>query len=302
MRRLTELVERLGLKERWAWAVLYALLALLTLGAATLDRSDWLSVMGDEATYIMQAESLAFDLDFAYSRDDYQRFRDHWRVRPQGLILQSGDGGASIIYGKPFYYAAFLAPFVRLSPLHGPFLANALLLALACLCAARVLERRHGRAAPLWVSAVVFASTAFVYTYWVHADLFLMCLTAIAFAIAFDQRRRSRDESEVLDRRGHFLAALPWLAVGALIAVVAFSRPLYLSLFLPALVAVPRGRRRLGIPMLLAGGLFLFLASAAIHQALADSWTSYGAERRGFYRHTGFPEVDFPTSEWSESI
>ncbi len=284
----------------WPWIVLAGLLALLTAGAATFDRSAWPSVMGDEATYLMQAESLAWDADVGYSLGDYRRFVDHWGRKPQGLILQSGDDGAHVIYGKPFFYALYLAPFVRLSPARGPFVANALLLALACLAAARTLARRVGPLAPLWVAAFVFASVTFAHTFWAHPDLFLMCLTALALALAFGPP--GREEARTADRRDRLRAAVRWGSVGVLLAIVGFSRPPYLSLFLPALLAVPRRRRGVGVPALLAGGLLLVLAAGAVHQSLSGSWTSYGAERMGFYRHTGFPEVDFRAGDWGSKI
>ncbi|MCP4662097.1 MAG: hypothetical protein GY856_42385 [bacterium] len=282
--------------RRLSWMVLSGLLVLLTLGALSLDRSTWPSLVGDEATYLVQAESLAWDADLRYSREDYQRFVDHHRRQPEGLILQSGDGGAVITFGKPFFYALFLAPFLRLAPAGGAFVANALLLALAGVLAARALERRVGGLASLWVSAFVFASVSFAYTFWVHADLFLMCLTAIALALAYGE-----DEEGPGSPPGWRIVGR-WLAVGVLLSIVGFSRPMYLSLFLPALVAVPRRHRRLGIPALVAGGLILCLAAIAVHQTLAGSWTSYGAARRGFYSYTGFPDIDFPAGDWNAKL
>src|SRR5205085_4960316 len=109
-----------------AWALLALLLAATLLGAATFDRRRWPSVVGDEATYLMAAQSLAWDGDLRYSRADHKRFVAQWGVQPDGLILQSADRGRTLIYGKPTTYPLFLAPFLRLAPTRGPFLANAL--------------------------------------------------------------------------------------------------------------------------------------------------------------------------------
>lgn len=282
----------------WPWAVLYSLLALLTLAALTFDRSTWPSLMGDEASYLMQAESLAWDFDAGYSGDDYRRFIEHWQRPPQGLILQSGDHGAHVVYGKPFFYALYLAPFVRLAPVHGAFVANALLLAFASIAAARVLERRAGPLAPLWIAVFVFASVTFAHVFWAHPDLFLMCLTALALALAFDARQGDADRT----RDAGIAPTIRWMLVGALLAVVAVSRPPYAALFLPALLAIPRPSRRLRIAALAAGGLALVAGAALVQQNLSDSWTSYGAERLSFYRHTGFLDVDFPAAEWPRKI
>ena len=242
--------------------------------------------MGDEATYAMQAESLAFDADLRYTADDFHRLQEHWGHLPQGLILQSGDDGATITYGKPVFYPLYLAPFLWLSPIRGPLLANVLILALAALASARVLEVRLGPWAPLWIAALVFGSVSFGFVFWVHADLFLMALCALGYALVFDDAGR-------LPIRGPWR----WGLAGLLLAVVAFSRPTYAPLFLPALAMVPWRDRR-AVVALLGAAAALVLASASMHYALTSTWTGYGALRSGFYAHTGYPEIDFSTDEW----
>ena len=99
-----------------SWAVLGLLLAATLAGALTFDRRSWPGLVGDEATYLMQAQSLAWDFDVRYSRQDYDRFVAQWGAKPDGLILQSGDGGRTLVYAKPASYALWIAPFLRLSP------------------------------------------------------------------------------------------------------------------------------------------------------------------------------------------
>lgn len=281
------------MKTSWTWWVLSVLLVLLGAAALFIDRGSWPALVGDEATYLMQAESLAWDWDLFFEEHDYERFLAHRSQVPEGLILQSGDAGSSITYGKPFFYGLYLAPFVRAFPRRGPLVANALLLAIAALLAARTLSRRMGPSAPLWVSALIFGSVTFAYTFWVHPDLFLMCLTALALALALDPRNS--------DEFGRWELAR-WALVGLLLAVVAYSRPMYAVLFLPAVLAVPRERRRRLLPTLVAGAIGLMILAGLVHQSLSGSWTSYGAARRGFYSYTGFPGVDFPASEWQTNL
>ncbi len=289
--------DRPEIQARLCWGLLLGLSVWLLAAAALRERNDWPSFMGDEATYLMQAESLAFDLDLEYSAADYHRFLRHWELPPQGLILQSGDGGETIVYGKPFFYGLYVAPFVRLSPTRGPFVANALLLALTAIFVARRLERRLGATAPLWVAALVFGSVSFAFTFWAHADLFLMCLTALALALAFGP--------EADPRRSETKAGAPSLSglavAGALLAVVGFSRPLYLPLFLPAILAIPKPRSRRWAALLVAA-LATGAGTASIHHHLAGSWTGYGAQRSGFYAHTGYPAVDFPAEQWNQNV
>ena len=271
-----------------------ALCLALLIAAATHDRADWTTFMGDEATYMMQAESLAWDFDLLYTPDDYHRFVQGWQLPPQGLILQSGDGGVTITYGKPVFYAAYVAPFVRLAPQRGPFIANALLLTVAAWLAAGTLMRRVGPWAHLWVAALVFATVVFASTFWIHADLFLMCLSALAFSLLFEARWRASWASR-------WQIAWRCLAVGLLLAVVVFSRPLYAPLLLVALAMVPRPRWRHGLLTLTSAAL-LIVGSAALQHQLTDTWTPYGGLRSGFYQHTGFPAIDFPVQQWTDSV
>jgi hypothetical protein len=301
-----------------SWSLLGTLLAATLAGAVSFAPGDWPALVGDEATYAMQAESLAFDGDLAYGRGDYRRFLDHRGRPPDGLILQKAPGGDRLTFGKPPLYALWLAPFVRLAPLRGPAVANALLLALATLAAARLLERRIGAAAALWVAVFVFASVAFAYVFWVHADLFLLATTALGFALVYRgepaavARGRLPDLYEppggAREAASRWRPLARWAAAGALLAVAGAYRPFYLALLAPAAVAAwGEGRQarhgaaaRLGA---LAGGALALLAATALVQVAAGgTWTAYGGERQGFYGRTGFPAVDFPAAGWEESV
>ena len=85
-----------------------------------------------------------------------------------------------------------------------------------------------------------------------------------------------------------------------MLAMVAAARPFYGALLIAAAAAAPRPRRR---PLLaLAGGATaVLLAVVSWDLATRGTWTSYGAERQSFYRHTGFPTVD-PVQDWSERV
>ena len=291
------------------WAVLGALLLATLVGTFLFDRAGRPSLVGDEATYAMQAASLAWDFDLAWSRADYDRFVAHWGGPPDGVILQSGDGGAHITYGKPFLYALAIAPFVRVAPVRGGLIANVVYLAAAAILAGWVLRRRLGDAAPLWVAVFLFASVAFAYAFWVHADLFLLSTTAAGLALVYASGGVSDaalpsiygEEKKVGGR-----PFLRWFAAGALLAVAGAFRPFYLALLLPAaLAAKAEERRRPALAGLLAGALVL-LAITALGQWISGgsggSWSGYGGERGGFYPRTGYPDVDFPANRWTEVL
>ncbi|HRC85488.1 MAG TPA: hypothetical protein PK413_07765 [Thermoanaerobaculia bacterium] len=283
---------------RFSWVVLGALLAALLVAAASFDRRSWPALVGDEATYLMQAESLAFDFDLRYERRDFDRFRQHWGRLPEGLILQSPDRGAHFTFGKPASYSLYLAPFVRISPTRGPSVANALLLAAAALCSAFTLRHTVGRAAPLWVAVFVFASVAFTQVFWAHMDLFLMCTGALALALANLPEAQTAGALPEIWGEPAPAGRRPWrwAATGAMLAVAAAARPQYGALFLPGLLAVPKSERRSGWMALGLGAATVGLVAVAGSYFWNGSWTPYGGERLGFYSYTGFPLVDLKES------
>lgn len=284
------------MRRSLSWAILALLLAATLVGAVSFDRRSWPGLVGDEATYLMQAQSLAWDFDLLYSRRDFDRFVAQRGVNPDGLILQSADSGRTLTYSKPASYAAWIAPFLRLSPTRGAAIANALLLILAAGLAARTLSRRLGPAAPLWVAAWIFASVAFAYVFWVHSDLFLMCLTAIALALAYGGPRGEEPPEPA------WRAVLRWLIAGAFLGLVFMSRPFYGTLLLPAALAVPRGQRIRGIAALVVGAGLVALTSGLTNLADSDAFTTYGGQRQSFDSTTGFPEVNLPPGSWTAQI
>lgn len=295
-------------RERWAWGVLLLVLFALVVGALSFDRSRWPYLVGDEATYAMQASSLAWDFDLRYSRQDYDRFLDQWSRAPDGLILQSRDGGRTLTFGKPSLYAVAIAPLVRLAPVRGAAVANALFLVAAALLSAWVLARHVGPSAPLWTGTFLFAAVPFGYVFWVHADLFLMAATAGAFALAYWEERPRGALPEIYDGAHHAPAAralVRWFAVGALLAIPASFRPFYLALFLPLVVALmthPGGRRWRGLWSLVAGAVLVLLLSTALQWQSGGNWSGYAGERQDFYPSRGYPDVDFPRSEWNGTL
>ena len=207
------------------WLLLAALLAATALAAATADRFGWPRPLADEATYAMQAESLAFDGDLAFEAADRDRFVARWRVPPEGLVLQQRGGAGRATFGRPFLYALLLAPWVWLAPVTGAQLANALWLALAALLAARTLGRSLGAVAPFWVAALCFASTAFGSVFRVEPGVFFLGAVAMAFSLAYGGERTRAPGDLYVSEGGlsGFGFAVCWLVVGVLLAVSAAS-------------------------------------------------------------------------------
>ena len=269
--------------------------------------------MGDEATYAMQAASLAYDFDLAYERVDYDRFVEQWGRPPEGLILQSRDGGERITFGKPSVYAAVIAPFVRVAPVRGGPVANALLLALASLLAASTLTARLGRWAPLWVAVFVFASVTFAYTYWVHADLFLLAATVSAFALLYRQDRPHGPRAERFDeiyqggaeeavgwkvalRWGWRGRSWEWWGRSGRSIWRCCCRPS------PSPVAAASASGGRSWAASRSGWCWPWGRPPSPATGPAAAGAAYAGERQGFYQRTGYPDVDFPAQRVGESV
>ena len=213
---------------------------------------------------------------------------------PDPLILQSVDGGATLVYAKPAFYSLYLAPFVRAAPQRGPILANLLLLVLAALLLDCLLAARVGADGPLVAGLLLFFSVAFGHVFWIHADLFYLVATAFGLCC--------------LDPwlEGAKLPPARLAAGGALLAVAGAGRPFYLAVLAAALLAAAPtlrqawGRRSAAV---VAGGAILLLAGSAwFHRASGGAWTPYVSERQGFSSATGYPDVDFDRALWPDRL
>ena len=281
-------------RPTWQRCVLWALLLALAAGAAVFDPSDWPYTVGDEGVYAMQAQSLAFDFDRRYEEADFRRYQRLTGKVPDPLILQSVDGGATLVYAKPAFYSLYLAPFVRLAPRRGPILANLLLFLLAALLLDCLLAARIGADGPLVAAFLLFFSVTFGHVFWIHADLFYLVVTALGLC-CLDPWLEGRE-----------LPAARLASGGALLAVAGAGRPFYLAVLAAVLVAAtPTLRRSWGrrSAALAAGGaMLLLLGSAWFHRASGGAWTPYVSERQGFSSATGYPDVDFDRGRWSEFL
>lgn len=274
-----------------SWTVLASLLAVILVGACFYDRTGWPGRLAGESTYLMQALSLGEDFDLEYTRADFDRLLLADLGNPTDLALVSGTGGRRITFDRPFPYALYLAPFLKLWPRQGFAIANALLLTFVSVFAARTLERRLGAWSPLWVALLVFGSVLFAYVFLATGDLFLFAVTLVAFCLVARGAATS-DEAGSSSRR--------WLAVGALLAVPAATEPLYVVLCLAAFFAPSEKERGTSRAALAIG----FLVSLVVI-AVVGWWAGgglIGASGFRFTPETGFPLVDFTAAEWRQAV
>ena len=278
----------------WQRAVLWALVLVLTTAVAVFDPRDWPYTVGDEGVYSMQAQSLAFDFDRRYEASDYRRYLESTGKVPDPLILQSGDGGVTLVYAKPVFYSLFLAPFVRWAPERGPILANLALLILAALLLECLLLQRVGADGPLVAAFLLFFSVTFGHVFWVHADLFYLVVTAAGLC-CLDPWLEGKKPS-----------LLRLAAGGVLLATAGAGRPFYLAVLLAVLLAAaPTLRRAWGrrnAAIVLGAALVLLAGSAWAHRASGGAWSPYVGERQGFSSATGYPDIDFDREGWPELL
>ncbi len=293
--------------------MLGSLLAVTLLAAISYDRTDWPSRLAGEATYLMQARSLGEDFDLAYTRADFDRMLLDDLGNPRDLALVTGSDGRRITFDRPFPYALYLAPFLRLWPSQGFAIANALLLAAVSIFAARTLERRIGPWGAAWVALLAFASVLFAYVFLATGDLFLFALPLLAFCLV--ARVADDPTSSVgapLARRGdggdmETAAAAAarsrlWFAAGVLLAIPVATEPLYGVLAVAVLFAPPPAERRAACTTLIFGFLAGFTCQALVGWWAGGGLFGLGASSFRFTPETGFPLVDFTAGEWPQTV
>jgi hypothetical protein len=244
--------------------------------AATFRTETWPEWFGDEAGYLLQAESVARDLDLQYTDRDRERLvrRHGHRAGDTGLALdQKGEG---VFLDRPLAHPLLLAPFVRLAPQRGAAVLNALLLMVAAWLAARTLARRLGTLAPLVVVLFVFGSVTFRYVFLALPDLLVLAAAVAAFALAYGREDPVTTETPDIYRAPDegWNPLWRWLAVGALLVIPSVHHPLYLGLFVPAAVATPKTERQRSLAALVAGAVALLVLGALVKWMLTGSWAA----------------------------
>jgi len=126
----------------------------------------------DGASYFAIIQSLAWDGDLVYTRDDIVRIRQRFDMGPTGLFLKKGKDGR-LYFAKSFIYPLAAAPFFRLFDVSGVFFFNGLMLFFAVLLSYLLLKRYHPPGRSLAFALIfLFTSVTWVYIWWMQADLF----------------------------------------------------------------------------------------------------------------------------------
>ncbi|HNX42205.1 MAG TPA: glycosyltransferase family 39 protein [Candidatus Aminicenantes bacterium] len=225
----------------------------------------------DEAAYFSAVQSLAYDHDLEYTRRDLFRIKKEFATGPQGIFLKKGNDGR-LFFAKSFIYPLAAAPFYRIGGVRGIFFFHFLLLSLVVLMAYRVARRRFGEDIAL-PSAIffLFASIAWVYFFWITADLFNFSMVFLSYLFWFDSREREK----------------PWLWIflsALCIGLATFSKPpnalLALPLLVDALFVIKRPKRVL---LFFLGGAVPTLLLFGLTTLLMGDWNFMGGQRKSFY-------------------
>ncbi len=137
---------------------------------------------GDASTYYMQISSIVNDHDIQYQPIDLQRaLQTKFDDLPAGLILIRTATG-TYFYGKEFSYALFTAPFFALLGIQGILVFNALMFWSMILMGFWYLREKGNSDIVAFGTSFIFftVSTAFVYIFWVHPEIYNMFLLTLA--------------------------------------------------------------------------------------------------------------------------
>lgn len=130
------------------------------------------SFFSDESSYFSIIQSLAYDLDIKYRREDIVRIYERFPAGPVGVYLKKGKDG-QITYAKPFMYPLFAAFFFRLFDTNGILLCNGLMLFFSILMGYLLLRQFYpDRQSLSFILIFMFSSVCWIYTWWMTSDLF----------------------------------------------------------------------------------------------------------------------------------
>ena len=247
--------------------------ALLLLLLAALGAGAWFAAPsrppdpGEATTLWLAAASLAHDGDLAFTPADAARFRAAFGVEPSD-VWRDADGRLA----APALPALAAAAGARISAARGPFLVQALLVALAAAALVAALRPRLGAQAPLWVALLLFGSVAFRAGLRLAPETLGFAGVAVAYALVWGRRAGAAAaptemfEGDLPSRP----RLLRWLGAGLGLGCAASLAPAYLALALPPLGALPRARRAFAAGLLALGTILPIALAAGVEGAPWD--------------------------------
>jgi hypothetical protein len=160
----------------------------------------------DGATYYSMGWSLVSDFDLEYTATDLLRVKREYPEGPSGIFLKRAAGGfvldsnapflksvpadrKRLYFGKAMTYPVLAAPFVALLGTRGFLVLNAVGLLVAWFCAVVVVKTRSSEGtALLAATALIVASVAPVYVFWIQPELMNLAMVSLAL-LAWSRNR-----------------------------------------------------------------------------------------------------------------
>ncbi len=247
---------------------------------------------GDENNWVIQSQSLAYDRNLSFDQRDMIRWEQlDWKYTPtvRAVYFRTSSHGYGI--AKPYGYAVWLAPFVRVfGTVRGIAIGNAALLtALLAVALAILRTRLRGAAVPLLAGAFTFASYVFFYAFTTSIDLFLALVTAVG-CLAFMRAWQHR--------------SLWWASLGAAATAYGLGDRATVGLALvPALVVVLlrlEGVRRRVIVGAVGVAAFAVTVLPFLYYSDFDSVTPYSQPR--FHTSTAGVPFEIPVEDWEATL
>jgi hypothetical protein len=257
--------------------ILFLLFIIFFSFATDLPKTKKGGFFSDESTYFSIIQSLAFDGDLEYSRADIVRIREIFWVGPTGVFLTKRHDGR-IYYAKSFIYPLAVAPFFRLFGTHGLLLANGLMIFFVLLMGFLLLRQHHPQEKSFFFTIMyIFASIAFIYIWWMTADLFNFFVNFAGLFFFF-----------------YYFKKPAWNSLaGLFFAAAIFSKPnniLHIGILFLLLLYQKDWKKLIGmalICLLVLSGLLYFSYSQT------GAFNFMGGERRTFYGNFPFERPDF---------
>ncbi len=233
----------------------------------------------DEASYFSITQSIAYDFDLKYTKEDIYRIKRDFGT-PQGLFLKKSKDG-SLYFSKSFIYPLFAAPFYRIFKTNGFFIFHSILLFLILFYGFKVSEREFGKNTGFfYIFFFIFGSIAWIYFFWITADFFNFATVFLAYLIFFYHR----GSNEVL----------PVLISAFLLGVATFSKPPNIALTIPLLFLLLFKKRSLKSSILFSLSYILpaILLFGFLYSMTGD-WNFMGGERKSFYYKFPLEQKDY---------
>jgi hypothetical protein len=180
----------------------------------------------------------------------------------QAWLMTSAEAVSSrglFVDGSSSPYSWIIKPLAALGAVRAAILLNVGILALASISAARVLQKRWGSSAPVAVTIFAFGSVVFARALVAEPQIFFLSSVVLAFVLmSHAERPQAHDTPEMYYEPNIFRRVAPrWFVAGVLLAIPVAHDPIYLCLFLPALLSTPRSRQKLASISLAAGAIIL---------------------------------------------